>query len=323
MAVSDLEKSILKTCCFFDLFDYPLTAIELHKWLFNDEQKINQKISLLEIYNCLDESTFLKEKLASANGFYSLAGRQQIGATRLRRYLITHQKYRLAKKGLHLLAQLPFIRTIFLCNNFGYNNLHSGSDIDLFIIAAPRRLFLTRLLATLVIAYLGLRPNKQSQTDRLCLSFYASEEHLDFSGLKIADPDLYFDYWLSNLLPIFDDGIGAKLFSDNPWLKDVLPNFSPLMPTPRRTIKLGRFSRFAKLAAARLLGGRLGDLWESWAKKIQLNKISPAKKELAKTGDGRVIINDQIIKLHENDRRLKYLNLWREKINSLLSNVQT
>jgi hypothetical protein len=265
----------------------------------------------------------LKEKLISTNGFYSLAGREKICATRLERYLITHQKYRLAKKGLRFLARLPFIQGIYLCNNFGYNNLHSGSDIDLFIIAAPRRLFLTRLLATMSVACLGLRPSKQSQADRLCLSFYASEEHLDFSGLKISDPDLYFDYWLSNLLPVFDAGVGAKLFSANLRLKDVLPNFSPLMPAPRRAVKLDRFSRLIKLAAAKLLSGRLGDRLESWAKKIQLDKISSAKKDLAKLGDGRVIINDQIIKLHENDRRLEYLSRWQEKINSLLANVQT
>ena len=137
---------------------------------------------------------------------------------------------------------------------------------------------------------------------------------MDFSGLKIAEPDLYFSYWLSNLLP--------KLSSANPWLKKILQNYSPLVPTPQRMLKLGRLSHWAKHLAAKLLGGRWGDRWEAWAKNIQLDKISAVKKELAASGDGRVIISDQIIKLHENDRRLDYLRRWQEKTNSLLADVQ-
>ncbi len=321
MNIFDLEKSIFKTCAFFDLFAYPPTVLEIHKWLLNDEGGLDRAIGLPEIYNCLNQSDWLKTRLTLTNGFCHLAGREQIIATRLRRYLITHQKYRLAKKGLGLLARLPFIQGAYLCNNFGYNNLHSNSDIDLFIVVSPGRIFLARLLATIGIAFLGLRPSKQSQADKICLSFYASEKYLDFSGLKISDPDLYFSYWLSNLLPVFNEGSAAKLFSANSWLKKILPNHLPIMPGQQRALKIDWFSRIIKQSIARLSSGWLGDQFEHWAKQLQLNKISSAKRELAKTGDGRVIINDQIIKLHENDRRLDYLRRWQEKINSLINNA--
>lgn len=321
MIITDLEKSILKTVSFFDLLQYPLTLLEIHKWLFNDEGKLDRAVSLSQLSDCLDGSDVLKTKLAASASFYCLAGRQSICGTRQQRYIITRQKYRLARKGLLALALLPFVESVFLCNNFGYNNLHRESDIDIFIIASPRRLFLTRLFATLAISLLGLRPGKHSQADRLCLSFYVSSENLDFHRLRITEPDIYFDYWLSNLLPAYDTGAHNRLLAANSWLAKTLPNLLPIVPAPQRTIILGAWGRIAKQAAAGLLSGRLGDRLEAWAKKIQLKKISNVKRQLVQAGDSRVIIDDRIIKLHENDRRLDYLRRWQEKLNFLLADV--
>jgi hypothetical protein len=43
-----LEKSILSVICYFDIFEYPLTLLEIWQWLFTD-QVINQSIELSEI----------------------------------------------------------------------------------------------------------------------------------------------------------------------------------------------------------------------------------------------------------------------------------
>lgn len=319
MDITDLEKSIIKTCAFFDLFDYPLTLLEIKQWLIDDADRL-AGVSLAQVYDCLDQSEFLKTKLSQADGFYFLAGREAIGATRLRRYSITQKKYRLARRGLSALAALPFVGGVFLCNNFGYNNLHSRSDIDIFLTVAPGRIFLVRLLATLAIAVLGLRPSKTVQTDRLCLSFYLTSDALDFSELKIVANDLYLSYWLNNLLPVYGN---VNLPAANPWLKQILPNFSPLIPAPQRLIQLGRLRRDFKRAAAWLLRGRLGNRLEAWNRRLQSRQFSPAKKNLAKMPDSRVLIGDHIIKLHENDRRRDYLDRWQEKINSLLSDART
>ena len=317
MNTTALEKSIIKTCAFFDLFDYPLTALEIKQWLIGEAGQ--PAAGLAQIYDCLSRSEFLKTSLSQTDGFYSLAGRGTISATRLRRYQITQKKYRLARRGLRALASLPFVDGVFLCNNFGYNNLHSRSDIDIFLTVRPGRIFLVRLLATLAVAICGLRPSKTVQADRLCLSFYLASDALDFSRLKIAADDLYLSYWLNNLLPVYGT---VNLSAANPWLKQILPNFSPLVPAPQRLVQLGRLGRGFKQAAVWLLSGRFGNRLEAWNRRLQSRQFSLAKKELARMPDSRVLISDQIIKLHENDRRNDYLGRWQAKINSLLSDVQ-
>ncbi|MDP2812520.1 MAG: hypothetical protein Q8O32_02405, partial [bacterium] len=71
---SALEESIIKTLVFFDIFDYPLTNLELYKWLYRPDKQY----SLLQIKLALEQSEFLKNELVSCEGFYSLKNREHL-----------------------------------------------------------------------------------------------------------------------------------------------------------------------------------------------------------------------------------------------------
>lgn len=311
-----LEKSIISTVCYFDIFEYPLTLVEIWQWLFTDSP-INQEVDLLTVKKILEDSQYLNDKLSFKDGFYFLKNRDDIVLTRLKRYAISGDKNKIAKHGVRALKFLPFLKLVGLCNNSGNNNIRSDSDIDLFIITSKNRLFTARFLITLAISLMRLRRHGRKITNRLCLSFYVSEDNLDFSKIKIIDNDIYLIYWIANLFPLYDREIYDKFLTQNEWIKNWLPNYLPKTGSFWRKIDDHKLSQLSSKIGEYFLNGSLGDQLEKWLKKIQLFKMSQNNRSLAKENDSRVIISDTMLKFHENDRRLFYQNICLNKLKEI------
>src|SRR3989339_2255006 len=96
MGMTPLEKSILSTISYFDIFDFPLTLMEIWKWLWSDREP--HVFRLDEIRETLEESGYLQKRLGAQGGFYFLTGREGIIQTRLERYSLAELKYHKAKQ---------------------------------------------------------------------------------------------------------------------------------------------------------------------------------------------------------------------------------
>jgi hypothetical protein len=299
--VKIVRKTIIETIVFFDLFDYPLTAWET--WKLGQWQ---EPVSLVEVMACLeDEET--KQKIGSKFGFYFLPGREDIIVTRQTRYNITDQKIKRALKIARTFSHIPWIKMIAVSNVIGSHNMKIESDIDLLIVAADGRLWLTRFFCVAIIKLLGLRPGPGMTRDTICLNFYVSESALDVKDLRLPD-DIYFIYWLAGLIPIYDSGgIYEKLIAANHWFVEVLPNWRPADPAKSRLVKSTSNSTWRKIIDL-VFGGLEGQ-----SKKMQM-RIMPDELKGKMNSGTDVVINDQILKLHPKDRRREYLDLWKKKV---------
>lgn len=276
-----LEKSILETVAFFDIFDYPLTSFEI--W-----QYAPVSATLLDVRNTLEQNVL---KLESRNGFFFLPGREHILHSRSRRYNIADQKIKKARRRLRLLQWLPGIRLVCLANSIGSHNFRPGGDTDLFIITKNGRLWLVKCLATIITAMLGWRPTATKSADQLCLSFLIDESALDLSHFSQAD--VYFPYWLAGLTPLYGDPkVYNRLIKENAWLEQRLPNWRSACAMPRNRFTLSK----------RSVSSFFGTWPEKIAKKTQEYFMSPTIKTLANK-DQRVVVTDHILKLHTVDRR--------------------
>jgi hypothetical protein len=297
----NISEAIIKVIAFFDLFDYPLTLSEIWQWT----QWPYEGMNITQVIKILERK---KNKIQQKQGFYFLPKREEIIRTRLERYNFTNQKLKRVRRVMKLFKMVPWIKLVAVSNIIGVHNLKEESDIDLFIIASKNRIWLTRLVSAGFMALLNLRPRPGKERNKICLNFYLSEDELDLKSLRLSALDIYFTYWLAGLMPIYNrEDTYKKLINANSWLLSVLPNL--------QTKKI--VSTQKEFITERSLWYEIVDLFfgglEKYAKKFQINKFPQSiKKNINKST--KIVISDQVIKLHVKDRREEYYNRWHDRI---------
>ncbi len=319
---NNLEKSIFATLVYFDIFDYPLTAVEIWKWLFkisdlrfqisdldSRSSSENQKLeignvevaNLADIKKYLEYSETLRPLIDSSRGFYFLRGRENLVEIRQGRYKLAEKKFKKALRISRFLKLIPGVKMVAVCNDLAWSNAPEESDIDFFVVVAPRKIWFVRFWAAGFLKIFGLRPSRQKTKDKICLSFFAGENHLNLESIAVGQPDIYLIYWIAQLLPIYDSGgIYEKFIKANAWVKKYLPNFFEI-----------------ELSERRYLGGATLPTWlgvgEKFFRWLQM-KLMPENLKKMANRDSRVIVNDSILKFHVNDRREEYKKIWEEKL---------
>lgn len=313
---SDLEKSILKTISYFDIFSFPLTPWEIKKNLYQPDQPY----SFVQIEQAL--VTLLQTNfLGNEEGFYFLKGRNETVQTRKRRYLLAKQKVRRAKFLIKLISMLPFIKAIFICNDVAYQNAPDDSDIDLAIITSANRIWSARFFSTTLMKLLAKRPTPRKRKDRICLSFYFTENNLNLHPLAYEN-DIHFSYWISQFVPVYGKTeLIARFFQANSWIKNYLPGFVFKAPPVIARLRLSFGEASEKVLGDEAISERTRETkmapLELLLKKIQLRVLPERLKQLAQENNTNVVISDTILKFHDKDNRIDILQRWKDKIEYL------
>lgn len=298
--MKELAKAILNTLAYFDIFDYPMTEFEIWKFLFF-EQKPSEKIKYMDVRKYLLGGE-LNNKINFKEGYYFIKGRDDIINTRRRRYALAERKYMKALRVIKVLRFFPFIKMIAVCNTLAFNNSRQEADIDLFIITKSKRVWQSRFWINGFLKLFKMRPRQDKSRDTICSTFFADEEHLNLEKLLINDNDIYLKYWIRQVVPIYNEGIYEKFTQDNNWVDNSLPNILSINTPPRRQVK--------KLGWCKKIVNVIALLFPEKIFKNYQMRIMPAKlKELANQ-DTRVVINDCMLKFHDNDRREYFLDKW-------------
>lgn len=290
----NFKEEIFKVLAFLDIFDYPPTSLEIWRLL-------GVKAELSEV---MAASSYFDQK----NGFYFLPGREELAAKRSEFFRLAEKKYRIARRAANILKFTPGVRMAAVCNNFYYK---PDSDIDFFIIVKSGRLWLSRALATMALHFARWRRHGNKIANRICLSFYITDDNLNLENIALKPADPYFSYWLAFLEPLYGLDVYQKFWSANAWLKKYLPNVFATTTNQARVVDDFWFSSLWKRAKSWWFDSFLGDKLEALAKKIQFGRMS--KKP---SGPG-VIIGDKILKFHENDRREEFRKKLNDKMECL------
>ena len=243
--MAKLTKAILKTVAYADIFNYPLTATEIHRWLIN-KQAIERSVleaqlrgRTLKGSSDISHVRTQKGRIQKTKSYYHLKGRQSIVKTRLNRRRFSQLKYKKAHKITRFLRFIPTIKLVAVTGALAMKNSDSNDDIDLMIITKANRLWLTRLFTTLVI-FPHLRRGHKIK-NRTCLNLWLDETAL---AIPKASQNLYTAHEVYQIKPIFDkDNTYKRFLSENSWSKDYLPNAiqsrRPIKPLPFRNGNIG------------------------------------------------------------------------------------
>lgn len=309
-----LIRSIIETLAFFDQFEHPLTKEELFRYLWQPPPNSNEA-NFWEVL----ETAVKDGKIATVNNFYFLPSREETVKTRLTKTADNDRKLFIAKKAVKKIRYAPFVRAVLVCNNLSFEMSRSNSDIDVVIIVEKGRIWLGRLMVTLILSFYGLRRTKKKTTNKICLSFYATTDNLDFEHLKIVEPDIGLQYWITQFASIYDPlGYHKKLLNKNHWIKKNLRNaFTMAVFSERFKVEDNKFSKIFRTVLEKFWQGAYGDLIESQARAAQKAKMKMNTKSVQNEPDTRVIISDKMLKFHEKDRRAEYRNNWLSKLSEL------
>ncbi|MBI4426194.1 MAG: hypothetical protein HY567_01330 [Candidatus Kerfeldbacteria bacterium] len=315
--LSPLEQAVIAALAYHDVFDYPLRVEELWRWLYLADSRDWESITRATPAD-VERAVQALERAAvvdRAGEFITRRGRSRIVATRLERHAANERKWRRAELAARFLRLVPFVQFIGVVNTLALDNARPESDIDLFIVAGRNRLWLTRLLVTLVVSLLGIRRHGLRVTDRICLSFYVSEAALDLDSLRLAgdDDDVYLTYWTAQVVPLFDRGGRWEAFKRaNRWVVDRLPH--GLIGTPSPRFGNGLITPLVRAVPESLLSTPLGALTEWLAKRLQLLVMSGKQESRRSAGTTEVVVTDEVLKFHERDRRAAYRQAFYQRL---------
>lgn len=283
-----IEKDIFRTVAYFAYFTYPLSLFEIWKW----QLQPSQKWTFAQIVETVQTSTWLHNFLTRRNGFFGIYWKtvpieEQI-ATRHRRNINAIEKHKKMRLVLSYVSRLPWVRGIAICNSLAFHHTDSKSDIDLFILTDENRVWSTRLFAVLPMAILRLRPGETKQNP-VDMSFFASVNALDMENYKIAENDPYLSFWTRSLIPVYGDSKTWEMWkNENRWSNKDLPVAQWRIGSNRLRTKSNNKLRIPFL--------------ESFAELIQRKRLPLELRERANT-DSCVIITNNVLKFHKNDRR--------------------
>jgi len=216
-----LQKAILKTLIYADIFDYPLTKSQINQWLIW-QYKIPPPSDITKTL-----STFSK-----LNSCYYLPFRQSIIKTRQSRSRFSKPKVKLAHRISRYLRFIPTIKLIAITGALSMANSHQHDDIDLIIITKKNRLWLTRLFSILLLEILQLRrrPQDKQTTNKICLNLFLDESSLQ---LPLSQRNLYTAHEVAQIKPIFNTQSTYQNFlNQNSWVKTYLPNAITITKSP-------------------------------------------------------------------------------------------
>ncbi|MBP9694860.1 MAG: hypothetical protein KBD73_00390 [Candidatus Magasanikbacteria bacterium] len=308
-----LSDAIISTIAYFDVFGYPLTAIEILAYLWSNETKS------LELINNELARLLAAKKIETKSGFFFLPNRENIVLTRQNSVQHVAQKLNRAKRAAKLIRYVPFVEAMFVCNTVAAGSAQKSSDIDVFIIITPDRLWLSRLLITGLLHIFSLRRHGKKIDNRICLSFYIASDHLNLKSIALENDDIYLHYWIRQLLPIYDPkNFWQKMQSANGWIDKKTPRPSSAFKLiDRYRTEDCKRSRMIKKILEKFWQGGYGDLIESQAKGIQETHMK--KRHASEISKQHVIVNDHMMKFHENDRREYFRDEWRKRYSNVIS----
>ena len=291
--MTPLEKTILATVSYYDIFDYPLTGFEIRRYLIFAKDFGKENFRAGDVFAALAESEVLQSRIGNKFGFYHLRDREEIVEKRLWRKKLADRKWKKLKRVFRILSLVPYVRGIFVSGSLAMENSKDESDVDIIVVAKRGRIWTVRTLMTLLTFLLGVRRHGEKTRDRICLNHYITDE-----SLRIPFESLYNAESYAHLLNVYlEDGkIFRRFQEENSWLGDYIFNYQVTELHSTRAVRKNKILAGLARIFERVLDGALGDGLEKIFSNIEGGRIR--KDALFQKSGGRITIDDTQLEFH-------------------------
>lgn len=248
---SNLANAILQTLAYADVFDYPLTVAEIHRYL------IGNQVQQGEIEQVIQATRSIRY----AQGFYTLPRRENIIELRQQREANSRRFWPMAIEWGSVIGRLPFVRMVAVTGSLAMDNVEREADIDFLIVTEPGRLWLCRALVILAGRF-AVRDGI-----RICPNYIVS-----LANLQFQDQSLYSAHELVQMVPIAGMDVYTRMRAENSWVERFLPNAqgAPVKQSQSSQLVAGSLGRPKFEAVLRSLPFTWIEHWEMKRKIHQL-----------------------------------------------------
>lgn len=292
-------KQVLIPLIFFSQFKRPLTLKQIRRYTWGEEigetdlKRILKRTEVKQSgdFYCLDEYHALE------------VGPRQKMASRF---------WRRVKRFMWVFANVPFLKMVAVVNTLSYDNVTDTSDIDLFVVAKQGRVWTARAWLLLWMTALGIRVRSEKKFLKFSPEMFVDESAMDLSRCALAN-DYHLAYWVADFVPVWQVDYFGKFWKNNYWLKNQLP-VAFRSPNYREEFADRNQSSWFAWGLEKILQGSFGDRIERWVQRRQMLIIEKSRERLGINPS--VILDDNVIKVHFNDKRAEsreFIEEWLAK----------
>jgi len=200
---TEISQAVLQAVLYSDIFDFPVTAREVHRYLPR----------IVASYEDVCQVLSAEDRFVKAGDYVTLAGREHLVNVREEREDQSKKLLPYALKYGRIIGCLPFVRMVALTGSLAVRNVSGNVDFDYMLVTRPGRLWTARAFTLLFGRFTKLSGHT------VCPNLVVSENYLEWH-----QRDLYTAREFSQMIPISGKDIYHKLMSTNVWIKDFLPN---------------------------------------------------------------------------------------------------
>lgn len=286
-------REVLKPIFYADIFDYPLTFDEIYKFL--EFEATREQVKEL-----LDQAVKTKQ-IVFVDGYYSLADKPHLAATRRERWIVSQRLWSKAIQYGRWIASMPFVRMVSITGSLAVDNPRDDvDDIDYLIVTQAKRLWLCRALIILLVKY-GHRRGVY-----LCPNYIITQNVLYFE-----DNNLFAAREMLQMIPLYGKESYLEMRHLNDWVTDYLPQ-GEILNLEEVDDDLPTLQNFLKYAGEFILGGWLGDLCEKILQKIQITKHTRQLKQRGAVD--KVIFTADVCKGHYDGHNGKIMDAYQQRV---------
>jgi hypothetical protein len=286
-----IEQAILQTVAYADVFDYPLTADEIQRYL------IGVSANRGMVRSALRSGGWLGEPLGRSGKFFTLAGRDAIVELRRERAATADSYWRNALRYGHQIGRLPFVRMVAVTGALAMDNI-ADADIDFFIVTEPGRLWLCRALVV------GLVKLAASRGLELCPNYFLSER-----ALVLTECNLFTAHEVAQMVPLCGTATYQRLRELNRWTDRYLPNAGS---APHRFAAVDAAAGRPRRALETVLRTPLGSPFERWEMGRKMRKLGERG-----SGHAEAAFGPDWCKGHFGDHGQLTLARYRDRLSAL------
>jgi hypothetical protein len=296
-----LDKAILVTLLYADVFSFPMTTREIHHFLIGLSTTLEEvRTSLTHPFPAI--APYIEIGTLQNQPIYGIARppseKNGLFEKRQQREIASAQLWPKARRYGILLGHLPFVRMVALTGALAVRNVGSpDDDLDYILVVKTGRVWLARLGAVILVRICKIFGVT------LCPNYVLAE-----AALEQDKHDLFMAHELTQMIPLTGQAVYQKMRQANQWVDEMLPNAqAPFYPEKDGMPRW--IGRWVQAIFEWSLSGPLGNRLENWERSRKIRKL---EKQAIQSTD--TVLDDQHVKGHFFDYGSRTLQRFYERL---------